>query len=189
MQKQYNKVSDLVKDVSKSKKVSEGVAEEIGNRSLSKFLFFLRCEYKLTQAMLAKKMNCTQSRISKIESSYNSDLSVKDLLDYGEALDMQLDLGYRQKNAKITDMIKYHVIRTKEYLLMLTDMVKGDKSMNDGVLNFMKECLYNFMDGVAKSLQKLEVKKNIAKPQGPIHISPPLQDKEIMEKEDLRKVS
>ncbi len=189
MQKQYNKVSDLVKSISKSSKVKEKTLKEIENRSISKFLFFLRCEHNLTQKILAEKIGCTQSRVSKIESSYDADLSVKDLLDYGDAINLNLELGYRQKNAKITDLIKYHVIRAKEYLSMLTDMVKGDKTIKGGVLNFMEECLYNFLDGLTKSLQKLNLRKNISEPKDIIHISPPLHDRKIAESNESEKLA
>jgi len=188
MGKKYNKVSDLVKDISISAKVKEGTLKEIGKTSLAKFLFFLRCEHKLTQGALAAKIGCSQSRISKVESSYNSDLTVKDLLDYGEALNLNLELGYRQKNAKITDLIKYHIIKAREYLTQLTDMVKGDVSMNEGALGFIKELMYNVLSAVTINLQKLQLPKNIKEPKGQIHISSPLQDKEIMHEDKLQKI-
>lgn len=188
MEKKYNKVSDLIKDISESEKVKEGTIKEIESTSLSKFLFFLRCEHKLTQGELAEKIGCSQSRVSKIESSYDADLTVKDFLDYGKALNLRLEVGYRQKNVKITDLIKFHVVKAREYLTQLTDMVDGDEAISKGVIGFIKDFLYNMFDAVAANLQKLQVNKNVHESKDLIHISHPLQDKRIMEYEKLQKV-
>jgi transcriptional regulator with XRE-family HTH domain len=188
MAKKYNNVSNLVKDISVNSKVREETLKEIRKTSLAKFLFYLRCDNKLTQGELAAKIDCSQSRISKIESSYDTDLTVKDLLDYGEALNLNLELGYRQKNAKITDLIKYHIIKAREYLTQLTDMVKGDESMNEGALDFIKELMFNVLGAVTINLQKLRFPKNVKEPKGQIHLSSPLHDKEVMHEDKLQKI-
>ena len=127
---------------------------------------------------MADKLECTQSRISKIESADDDSLSIKDLMDYAKVLDLQLEVGYRQKNAKIVDLIKYHAFKIDGYLKQLTNLAKEkkDKSIADGVTKFCMEALVNVSHLIVThlvSLKKLE-KGKIRKEKETIHISPPL---------------
>ena len=90
MVKRYKNVVGLINALSSNEEHKEAIKNEIARKGLAKFLFALRCEHKLTQEELAERIGCTQSRISKIESSYDEDLSVKDFKDYGKALGLQL---------------------------------------------------------------------------------------------------
>ena len=114
----------MVDSLSDSRKFKERVEKEVKNRQLVKFLIMLRCKESLTQAQIAKKIGCTQSRISKIEGSEDSELSIGDLVDYAKALDLKLEIGYRKPSAKIVDLIKYHALRISAYLNQLVDMAK-----------------------------------------------------------------
>ena len=71
---------------------------------------------------MAEKIGCTQSKVSKIESAYNAELSVQDLLDYGKVMNLELELGYRHRSVKIVDMIKYHAFKIKNLFDQLTDL-------------------------------------------------------------------
>jgi len=179
MGKRYDSVSSLIKDLSKNEKVKESAIREIKRTALAKFLFFLRCEHKLTQKEIAKKIGCSQSRISKIESSCDRDITIQDLLDYGKALDLQLELGYRNKNVKIADLVKYHMFRIKDYLSKLADMAKGDEAIAKGVIKFVESAMGVFNEAVMENMLKLDFakKKTVRESKEAIHISTPIQDK------------
>lgn len=114
MAKSYKNVEEMVKDLSGDSKFRDSVLHEIKSKTISKFLFALRCENNLTQKQLADEINCTQSRVSKIENAYDSNITGKDLLDYGKALNLQLQIGYRRnKKIRIVDLIKYHAFKIK----------------------------------------------------------------------------
>ena len=179
MGKKYSNVSDLTRSISSDEKTKERTLREIKRTSLAKFLFFLRCEHNVTQKKLAEKIGCSQSRISKIESSYDRDLTVKDLIDYGCALDLQLQFGYRHKNVKIADLIKYHIMRTRDYLSSLTELAKGDEIIAKGVLAFVEGMIGFFSSSVMETMLKLDItkKKTTREAKDLIHISPPLKEK------------
>ena len=109
MGKKYKNFKQLVDSITSSDKFKDEVKQEITSRALAKFLFYLRCEHNLTQKELADRVGCSQSRISKIEGSYDKDINLQDLFDYGKALNLQLELGYRDKSAKIVDLVNYHL--------------------------------------------------------------------------------
>ena len=190
MDKRINNVSDLVKKVSSTKRFKKRFAKEVQNKTIAKFLFSLRCDNKLTQKQLADKIKCSQSRISKIESSYDNEVTIKDLLDYAKALNLQLELGFRTPSAKLTDLVKYHAFKIKIYLEQLTKLAQEDEALNKRVAEFHGETVYNVVKMVLDSLSKLNIskKKLLQRKEEQIHISPPVDLKEINKMGELEKV-
>jgi ribosome-binding protein aMBF1 (putative translation factor) len=78
--------------------VDEMVKRTLGNRWLKRMkrrlkhtevvdqLVLARLRAGLSQTDLAERLNCTQSRISKIEDSLDVELSLKDIYDYAGAV-------------------------------------------------------------------------------------------------------
>jgi len=186
MGKKFKDVSEMVSELSKDKKFKKETVETIKKRGLAKFLFFLRCDQKLTQKELAKKIGCSQGRVSKIESSQDEDLGVKDLLDYGNALSLQLQFGYRDKSPKRTDLIKYHAIKIKQYFDELVKLAEKDEEMIKGLAKFHIEGIFNITGMIAESLAKLKKKLPETMTKEAIHISAPLQDKLATIKQPLK---
>jgi len=190
MEKKFNNVENMIKGLSTGEGFKNDSLKLIRGKRLSKFLFFLRCTSNLTQKELADKLECTQSRISKIESADDESLSIKDLMDYAKVLDLQLEIGYRKKSAKIVDLIKYHAFKIDGYLKKLTNLAKEkrDTPIADGVTKFCMEALVNISHLIVThlvSLKKLE-KGTIGKEKETIHISPPI-DVMSLKKESLAK--
>lgn len=176
MAKTYQNVEEMVKGLSEDKEFKKSVLHEIKNKRLSKYLFSLRCEHSLTQGQLAKKINCSQSRISKIENSFDKDITIKDLLEYGNVLDLQLEVGYRRRNIKTVELIKHHFFKIKEYLNRLANLAGKDKSLIEGVDQFHVEAAYNMVTMVLDSASKLNIHESTEISKGTIHISPPVED-------------
>ncbi|MGR3176524.1 MAG: helix-turn-helix domain-containing protein [Candidatus Anammoxibacter sp.] len=177
MAKTYENVEELVKGLSTDNKFKDSVLQEIKSKSISKFLFALRCEHGLTQKQMSDKMDYTQSKISKIENAYDKNITVKDLLEYGNVLDLQLEIGFRkQGEVKIVDLIKYHAFKIKNYLDMLAKLAGKDATMKKGTLIFFGETLFNMLKIIQDSTSKLHIPENKEKPKVPIYISSPLQE-------------
>lgn len=176
MTRTYQNVEEMVKGLSEDKKFKKSVLHEIKNKTLSKYLFSSRCERNLTQGQLAKKIKCSQSRISKIENSFDEEITIKDLLEYGNALDLQLEIGYRRRNIKTVELIKHHFLKIKDCLTNLRQLAGKDKPMNEGAFDFHIETIYNVVKMVLDSASKLNIHESAEKPKGTIHISPPAED-------------
>ncbi len=167
----------MVKDLSEDNKFKDSVLNEIKNKTISKLLFALRCQHNLTQKQIADKIGCTQSKISKIESSYDKDITINDLLEYGKSFNLQLEIGYRRKgNIKIVDSIKHHAFKIKEYSDMLAKLAGNDVSMKKGVLGVFCDIVDNMFRMIQDSASKLNIPKSTKKTEEPIHISSPVQD-------------
>jgi len=172
----YKNVLEMVKKVSEDDAFKKLAANEIKGKALSKFLFYLRCDHNLSQEQLAEKIECSQSRISKIESSYDKDLTIKDLLDYAKVLNLHLEIGYRHPSVRIVDLIKYHAFKIKAYLSQLTGLVEDDKELAMSIKKFHIEALFNIGRIISESLTKLDFKQKDKKIDlDMIHISAPLE--------------
>lgn len=175
MTKSFNNVKDMIRGLSEDEKFKEEAIYEIENKTIAKFLFIQRCEHKLTQKQLADKTGCSQSRISKIESSYDNEITIKDLLDYGNAFNLQLGIEYRKKDIKIVDLVKYHAFKIKDYLERLVSLAEGDKALSKGVLNFVIESYINLTNMTLKNIPSLNKSLRPTKEE-PIHLSAPFEN-------------
>ena len=168
MGKKYNSVKDVINNLESDNAFKKRSLLNIEKHSLSKFLSLIRCKANLTQKQLAEKIKCSQSRISKIESLTDNLISVKDLTDYGDALDIRLIIGFENKNVTIISRIKHHIFRIRLLLDKLIKLAKGDAEIDKGVSKEFGEILINLLNMFEQSSRKLKnikitksVKKNI----------------------------
>ncbi|MGR3218434.1 MAG: helix-turn-helix domain-containing protein [Candidatus Anammoxibacter sp.] len=170
MAKTYKNVADMVSDLSEDDKFKNNLLQDMKNKTISRLLFTLRCSRNLTQKELATKIGCTQSSISKIESAHDSDVTVKNLTDYGNALNIQLEIGFRNKKVRVASLINYHTKKLTEHLDKLTELSGNDATMLRGAY----EVFAGTLEGIKKSVSKFSTKTKES--QTTIHVSPPLQE-------------
>ena len=178
MAKQFKNVTDLIKGISEDENFKKNAVKQISENGLGKFLAFLRCEHRLTQHGIAEKIGCTQGRVSKIESAKDDSLSIRDFIDYGNALGLELEIGYRPKKMTWVDMVKYHAFNMQTYLNRMVEVAKEDKAIEAGVLDFHLEALKNVPTMILESMSKLPrspFNKVVDGTKGKVHISGPIQ--------------
>lgn len=181
MGKRYESVLGMVKSLSSEEALKELFPKIIKEKSLGKYLFLLRCEHGLSQKELASIMGCTQSRISKIESAYDQEITIKDLLDYAKALKLKLEIGYRHPSVKLIDLIKYHAFKIRGYLNQLRVIAKDDEKLQEGIAEFHVEALFNLCKMVADSLTRMKfVQKAQRKEEQSIHFSAPFEKLKVL---------
>ncbi|HBM16126.1 MAG TPA: hypothetical protein DD381_07290 [Lentisphaeria bacterium] len=179
MDKQFNNTEELINSLSESESFKKAAVNDLKNRKISQFLFTMRCRSGLNQSELAKKINVTQSKISKIESSADDKISVKDLSMYADALGLQLEVGFRNKKTKIFDLVKYHAFRIKEHLDELCKLAGDDATIQKGVMLAHGETLFNVTNMIASNLEKFPIFKECQKAeQESVHIKQPLYNTE-----------
>jgi len=77
------------------RRVAEAVRELSIKTKLIDQLIIARVAIGLTQAQMAAKLRCSQSRISKIEDSHDADLSLGDIHAYARIVGLKLTLDLR----------------------------------------------------------------------------------------------
>lgn len=178
MAKQFKNVADMIKGISDGEDFRKEAVRKLSQNSLGKFLAFLRCEHHLSQSEIAVRMGCTQGKISKTESAKDDELSIKDFLDYGKALGLELEVGFRSKNTRYVDMVKFHAFQMQTYLKLIADLATEDEALEAGVLNFHVEALVNARRMILDSMSRVEksrVNRIIKSSPGQVHISGPVQ--------------
>ncbi len=77
------------------RRVADAVRQLSTKTRLIDQLILARVAAGLTQAQLASKLRCSQSRISKIEDSQDADLSLGDIHAYARIVGLKLQLDLR----------------------------------------------------------------------------------------------
>ncbi len=77
------------------RRVADAVRQLSTKTRLIDQLILARVAAGLTQAQLAAKLRCSQSRISKIEDSQDADLSLGDIHAYARIVGLKLQLDLR----------------------------------------------------------------------------------------------
>jgi transcriptional regulator with XRE-family HTH domain len=176
MDKQYKSVKELLNDVSDDKEFNNSAEKEFDKRQIAKTLFAMRCRAGLSQAEVAKKMGYTQGKVSKMENTPDTDLSIGDLVKYCSSLNMQLEVNFFDRRLTMADKVKYFYFQLKSLLDKIIEMAKGDETMERGVEKFDREAFVNINFGLIECLEKAKVKKEMA---APLHVSTPVNLKEI----------
>lgn len=183
MGKQYDNVIEMAKDISKDSEFNKSLEEEIKSRQISKTLFAMRCRSGLTQSQIAKKMKCSQGRVSKIENSHDKELTIKDLVDYCSVINMRVEIGFSNLGLTLADKVKYHYFKIRNLLDRMLSLARGDKKIEAGVEKFAKEAFVNISFGLLECLQKAKLGE---KKESPIYVSEPMNiedDKELVKKD------
>src|SRR5579875_602726 len=87
---QYSSVADMVRSLSEDRAFADEFEKRLSRRQLIKILTILRSRANLSQQELAEKLKCTQSKVSKLENSDDTDIRFGDLMDYVEAVDHEM---------------------------------------------------------------------------------------------------
>jgi predicted XRE-type DNA-binding protein len=186
MEKQYKSVVEMVNDVSDDTEFNKSVEKEINTKQIAKTLFAMRCKAGLNQAEIAKKMECTQGKVSKMENALDTDISVGDLVKYCSAMNMQLEVNFFDRRLTMADKVKHFYFQLKALLDKIIETAKGDEVMERGVARFASEVFVNINFGLIECLEKAKVKKEIA---APLHVSTPVNLGEVSAGESEQKKS
>lgn len=155
--KKYSSVSELLHDTQEQGEVySHDEFETIVNsQKLIKELIALRTVAGMSQKQIADKMDCTQSRVSKLENSCDDDLSMGDVRQYMLALDIEMMVGGKRKHWTLVDEIKCLAVAIKRKLEKLAELADKDKSIASGIASFYAEAFVNFNKMLIDNAERL----------------------------------
>lgn len=135
--KKYDSVAEMLNDVSEDQKFAEDVTRRLEQREVIKQLIALRCKENKSQGDIAKHMSCSQSKISKLESGTDEELSIGDLAMYLDALGKSTRIVVLDKNCTAADEVKYHTHSIQRILGEVTELAQG--SDIKGVVGLIRE--------------------------------------------------
>jgi transcriptional regulator with XRE-family HTH domain len=173
--RRYASVADLLKGEGVSVEVGRRVASLAAETRVVQQLVELRARAGLTQAELAKKIGCTQSRISKVEASRDEDLPLGVLRDYVKATNSRISLVCG-KPVNHVEAVKAHAFSIKRHLESLADIAKKHDELEPHIQGFFGEAFFNILgilsecqDKMPKSRQDFEMRlTNLSQPSPPL---------------------
>ena len=159
MNKKYKSVSDLIKSMDLPKERQQEQIDYINARRLSRLLTVMRSQQGMNQQQASEKCGCSQSRISKLEYKEDRKITIGELLDYSDALGMDMSVMFIPKKLKIVDRVKMHAFQIEQLLQRLVKLSKGDKKMEKAATAFHSECLVNMLSIVGNSQKAIRPSK------------------------------
>lgn len=156
MTKRYANVAGVLQSMDIPEEQKKRQVEYIKTRQLSRMLSVMRSQKQMSQTQAAEKLGWSQGRVSKLETKEDRAVSVGDLLDYANTLDLEMSIIFLPRGMKIVDRIKIHAFEMLRLLQRLVKLSKGNDGMEQAVHHFHDECMNNLIsmvDGSQKSMR------------------------------------
>ncbi len=102
--KSYASVSEIVRDTSDAE-TADHFDKYQSDRRVMNCLVVMRCAKGVSQVDLAARMGCGQSKVSKMESSADFDLSFGDIVKYASALGQSVRIAISRRRSKSAEHV------------------------------------------------------------------------------------
>jgi transcriptional regulator with XRE-family HTH domain len=148
-------VSQMVRETSDDPAFKELFENTLRARRIVKDLTVQRAVHDLSQKDIAQKIGCTQSKISKLETTNDADLRLGDLARYADALGLRVNIVLEPKECTSVSRIKTLVFRIKHELDRMAKLAANDHMIAEGVSGFFGEAFFNLVKIIQASAKKL----------------------------------
>jgi transcriptional regulator with XRE-family HTH domain len=148
-------VEAMVRATSDDKSFADEFEQRMARRRIINLLISLRGAKGLTQKDIAARLNCTQSRVSKIENSSDEEIDFGDLRKYASALGLTTQVVLMSRGTKTVDRVKFHAMQIKKLVHKLAGLAQSDPAIAMGVSDFFGEAAYNLLKILQEAADKL----------------------------------
>jgi transcriptional regulator with XRE-family HTH domain len=142
--RRYKSVTALMNAQNTPAKVREEVQKLAASTRVVDELCRMRTRAGLTQAQIADRIGCTQSRISKLEGSVDRDLSLGEIFDYVKASGSQISIGIGKPLTHVQS-VKAHAAGIRKHLRSLADLAKKHDELATEIQAFFGEAFFNLL--------------------------------------------
>ena len=116
----FNSVTDLV-NAAGDESLADAIEERIASRQIISQLLAFRAKSDLSQTDIAEKLNCSQSRVSKLENGKDEDLQLRDMVAYAHAVGRHVHICFPERRT-LFEFVKYHAFQISECLNQVAKM-------------------------------------------------------------------
>jgi transcriptional regulator with XRE-family HTH domain len=145
----------MVRSLSGDRAFADEFSERLAGRQLIKALTVLRARAGLSQQELAERLGCTQSKVSKLESSDDADIRLGDLLAYTGAVRHEVRILLVPRGQRIVDEVRMHALIIQRLLDRIVRLAGDDGAMTEGLAAFLEEAALNLTRVVRKAAAAL----------------------------------
>jgi transcriptional regulator with XRE-family HTH domain len=152
--RRYSNVAELLKGEGAPATSIKRVQALSGKTRVAQQLVQIRIREGLTQAELAKKIGCTQSRISKIEAGHDEDITLGIIRDYVKATNGRISISCG-KPMNHVEAVKAHAFGIKRHLESLADIAQKHDELHSHIQGFFGEAFFNILDILSKCQEQM----------------------------------
>lgn len=152
-------IPEIAASLAGSPEIADLVKREIRYNTVVSRLLAMRVQRGLSQEEVAERMECSASKVSRIESGNDFDLKWVDLVGYLEALNMKMIFSFEDPTLPASERIKHNVFRIHSGLEQLLSQARakdGDENIAKKITQFYGEVLFNFLARYQESATKLQ---------------------------------
>lgn len=151
----YQNVSEMLADSAPSEAFRQEFEAQVATRGVIKHLIALRTAKGLSQKDIADQINCSQSRISKLEHGADDDIRLGDLRAYARALGFGTGFVFSDRKMTAVEEVKYHAFSIKRLMDRLAQLAGRDEKIAQAVSAFFGEAFFNLVRMIQDSASKL----------------------------------
>jgi len=156
--KTYPDVKSMIRDLTDDTELIDAVNDAMDRQAIVRQLLAMRAARGLSQSDIAETMDCSQSRVSKMESSADDDLRYGDMREYARAVGCELKSGVRPKQLTPADEVKALAFAVNDRLSRMADLSQCDEKIAEGVTQFFIEAFLNFSIIIGRAASTLPQK-------------------------------
>lgn len=160
----YTSVVEMVRRTTDTGSFAEAFEKRLISRKIVKELMVLRATHGLSQKDIAERLGCTQSRISKLELTSDTDLRIGDLAEYANAVGLRMSIILEPKGPTPVARVRRLAFRIKQELDHLAGLATIDQGIARGVAAFFGEAFFNMLKMLQESAKRLPVQADDGKP-------------------------
>lgn len=142
--RRYGSVSELLQKEKGSSEIRAEVSALNAQTVVVRQLVALRAGAGMTQTDLAKKIGCTQSRISKIEASKDEDITLGVIRDYVQATESRIGISCGKPISHV-EAVKNHALSIRRHLESLADITQKHDALEPHIQGFFGEAFFNIL--------------------------------------------
>ncbi len=160
MSDRLNSAADAAAFLTEDESVKQSVQREVRESQVIWMLSNLRMSQGLSQREVADRMGCHPSKISKLESASDRNISWADVVLYANAVKHKPVLLFEPFDAPAADMIKFHVFSIRdrlEELRKLAVKLGRNDEISEQIHQFYGEVLFNFLAKFFDSYEALPI--------------------------------
>lgn len=141
--KSYTSAIEMMREISNDEELIREAEGMIDDRRIISSLLAFRAASGLSQADVASKLKCSQSRVSKLEGSNDADVRLGDLREYAAAIGCELKAGVMPCNLTATELVKCHAFQINKHMEDMAVLAQSDEHIANGIAQFFFEVFVN----------------------------------------------
>lgn len=154
----FETIAEMIRATTDDDSFARDLEKRIHDRRILKELAVRRVGRGLSQGDIAKLLGCTQSRISKLESMSDSDLTIGDLAKYANVFGLRLNILLIPTNTTPISRVRMLAVELREELKHLTALAKKNQELGKVITTIFSETFPGFirtLQGLAKKVPQV----------------------------------